>query len=182
MSPATPVRQWPDWQTYDNELLDAHFITGDGRGNENIGLTTVHFIFHAEHNRLVEHIKDVAVASNDLAFLESVAARLPSPHCRRRRPESRSAGTANACSRPPASAPRCSTSTWCSRSSRARCSRRSTSSCRDGQVYDTAIDPAIVAEFAHVVYRFGHSMLHRDGRPLRRRLQRGRRRHRADSA
>ncbi len=27
------------------------------------------------------------------------------------------------------------------------------------QVYDTAINPAIVAEFAHTVYRFGHSML-----------------------
>ena len=25
--------------------------------------------------------------------------------------------------------------------------------------YDTTIDPAIVAEFAHAVYRFGHSML-----------------------
>ena len=30
----------------------AHFITGDGRGNENIGLTAVHTIFHSEHNRL----------------------------------------------------------------------------------------------------------------------------------
>ena len=27
------------------------------------------------------------------------------------------------------------------------------------QVYDTKINPAIVAEFAHTVYRFGHSML-----------------------
>ena len=27
------------------------------------------------------------------------------------------------------------------------------------QGYDATIDPAIVAEFAHVVYRFGHSML-----------------------
>ena len=27
------------------------------------------------------------------------------------------------------------------------------------QVYDTNLNPAIVAEFAHVVYRFGHSML-----------------------
>ena len=54
---------------YDDELLNAHFITGDGRGNENIGLTTVHFVFHAEHNRLVEHIKDVALATNDVAFL-----------------------------------------------------------------------------------------------------------------
>ena len=25
--------------------------------------------------------------------------------------------------------------------------------------YDTSINPAILAEFAHVVYRFGHSML-----------------------
>ena len=27
------------------------------------------------------------------------------------------------------------------------------------QVYDTELNPAIVAEFAHTVYRFGHSML-----------------------
>ena len=31
---------------YDNELLDAHFIAGDGRANENIGLTAVHHVFH----------------------------------------------------------------------------------------------------------------------------------------
>ena len=40
--------------TYDNEMLDSHFVTGDGRGNENIALTTVHSIFHSEHNRLVD--------------------------------------------------------------------------------------------------------------------------------
>ena len=28
-----------------------------------------------------------------------------------------------------------------------------------GQSYDTTLNPAIYAEFAHVVYRFGHSML-----------------------
>ena len=28
-----------------------------------------------------------------------------------------------------------------------------------GQGYESTINPAIVAEFAHVVYRFGHSML-----------------------
>ena len=38
--------------TYDDEMLEPHFITGDGRGNENIGLTAVHHVFHAEHNRL----------------------------------------------------------------------------------------------------------------------------------
>jgi beta-lactam-binding protein with PASTA domain/Ca2+-binding RTX toxin-like protein len=42
--------------TYDNELLDLHFVTGDGRGNENIGLTAVHQLFHAEHNRLAHFI------------------------------------------------------------------------------------------------------------------------------
>src|SRR4029079_10171895 len=54
---------------YDNELLDAHFIAGDGRANENIGLTAVHHIFHSEHNRLVEHTKEIILQSNDLAFL-----------------------------------------------------------------------------------------------------------------
>ena len=43
--------------TYDDELLDAHYITGDGRGNENIGLTAVHHVFHSEHNRQIDLIK-----------------------------------------------------------------------------------------------------------------------------
>jgi len=42
--------------TYDDELLGLHFVTGDGRGNENIALTMVHQIFHAEHNRLAHYI------------------------------------------------------------------------------------------------------------------------------
>ena len=54
---------------YDNELLDAHYITGDGRGNENIGLSAVHHIFHSEHNHMVDQVKDLAIASGDLAFL-----------------------------------------------------------------------------------------------------------------
>ncbi|MBV1796395.1 peroxidase family protein [Siccirubricoccus sp. G192] len=54
---------------YDNELLDAHYITGDGRGNENIGLTAVHHVFHSEHNRLVEETKKLALESGDLDFL-----------------------------------------------------------------------------------------------------------------
>ena len=40
--------------TYDDEMLNAHFVTGDGRGNENIALTAVHTMFHSEHNRIVE--------------------------------------------------------------------------------------------------------------------------------
>ncbi len=42
--------------TYDDELLDTHFTAGDGRVNENIALTTIHQIFHSEHDRLVDDI------------------------------------------------------------------------------------------------------------------------------
>ncbi|MDB5643750.1 MAG: hypothetical protein JWN07_3067, partial [Hyphomicrobiales bacterium] len=56
---------------YDNELLDAHYVAGDGRANENIGLTSIHEVFHDEHNRLIEQIKDLVraeLAKGDTAF------------------------------------------------------------------------------------------------------------------
>ncbi|MDO9442132.1 MAG: peroxidase family protein [Beijerinckiaceae bacterium] len=55
--------------TYDDDLLDAHFITGDGRGNENIGLTAVHHIFHSEHNRQVELNKLTILQTGNLDFI-----------------------------------------------------------------------------------------------------------------
>ena len=97
--------------TYDDELLDAHFITGDGRGNENIGLTAIHTMFHSEHNRLADDI--------------DACSRRPAA---RSRPASRpqAAGAIrSACSRPPGSSTRWSTSTRCSRSSPASSPRRS---------------------------------------------------------
>jgi beta-lactam-binding protein with PASTA domain/Ca2+-binding RTX toxin-like protein len=48
--------QAQDPGTYDDELLGVHMVTGDGRGNENIALTMVHNLFHAEHNRLAHDI------------------------------------------------------------------------------------------------------------------------------
>lgn len=57
---------------YDDELLDAHYVTGDGRGNENIGLTAIHHVFHGEHNRMVDETKRVALEAaedGDLTFL-----------------------------------------------------------------------------------------------------------------
>ncbi|UUZ67011.1 hypothetical protein LP416_18650 [Polaromonas sp. P2-4] len=58
LTPLTPdadsvVGNTPGAGFYDDELLDAHFMAGDGRVNENIALTAVHHVFHAEHNRLV---------------------------------------------------------------------------------------------------------------------------------
>ena len=139
--------------TYDNELLDAHYIAGDGRVNENIGLTAVHHVFHSEHNRLVDHIKDVILAVRRRGLPQPVAADAASPRSRpTRRPW---CGTASGCSRRPSSAPRCSTSTWCSRSSPAPSSRKSTPS----STSTTRSTRPSSAEFAHTVYRFGHSML-----------------------
>ena len=46
-----------------------HYIAGDGRVNENIGLTTVHSIFHSEHNRLVDQVMERILKSNDRTFL-----------------------------------------------------------------------------------------------------------------
>ena len=43
--------------TYDNELLDAHYVVGDGRANENFALTSVHHVWHDEHNFQVENLK-----------------------------------------------------------------------------------------------------------------------------
>ncbi|MBU9698758.1 heme peroxidase [Rhodobacteraceae bacterium HSP-20] len=56
-------------ETYDNELLDRHFIVGDGRGNENIALTAIHTIFHSEHNNQVDAIKTTLLAGSDVALL-----------------------------------------------------------------------------------------------------------------
>ena len=54
---------------FDGDLLDRHFITGDGRGNENFGLTAVHHVFHSEHNRQTVIQKLKILEEGDLAFV-----------------------------------------------------------------------------------------------------------------
>ena len=66
---AQPLNAFGQATTYDNELLDRHFIVGDGRGNENIALTAVHTIFHSEHNHQVDAIKNLLLGSTDVALL-----------------------------------------------------------------------------------------------------------------
>ncbi len=137
---------------YDNELLDEHFVAGDGRVNENIGLTSVHHIFHSEHNRLAADpspggsgIKDVLVNEDPASISDweispgvwngeriFQAARFVTEmeyqhlafeeFIRKVQPMVNLFG-------------------------------------EGGTGYNTAINPAIRAEFAHAVYRFGHSML-----------------------
>ena len=47
---------------YDDEFLDEHFISGDGRNNENYPLTAVHGIFQAEHNRVFGQLQALIAA------------------------------------------------------------------------------------------------------------------------
>jgi Ca2+-binding RTX toxin-like protein len=139
--------------TYDDELLAAHFITGDGRGNENIGLTSVHTIFHSEHNRLAHEIDTMIKA-------------LPVDDPLRVGFEAYSAAPGG--------------SGWWYGDRLFQAARFVTEMeyqhlvfeefartlapsinifIGDGINFQSQVNPAITAEFAHAVYRFGHSML-----------------------
>jgi len=145
-----------DPNTYDDEMLNSHFVTGDGRGNENIALTAVHSIFHSEHNRLVEDNKATilqAAAAGDIAFLNEWLK------------VDVTAVPAN-----PASlvwdgerlfqAARFVTEMQYQHLVFEEFARRVQPSVDPFIFTHSAdVDPTIVAEFAHTVYRFGHSML-----------------------
>ncbi|TCR61772.1 peroxidase family protein [Bosea sp. BK604] len=144
--------------TYDDELLDAHFIVGDGRGNENIGLTSVHQVFHAEHNLRVEQIKEQLLTGEgaSLAFLNE--------------------WLLTDVTQIPTDPAVIAALNW-DGERLFQAARFSTEMVYQHLVFEefaravapdvdpflfsntTTVDGAIVAEFAHVVYRFGHSML-----------------------
>ena len=161
---------------YDNELLDRHFMTGDGRGNENIGLTAVHHVFHSEHNRQVEEIKHTlaagGVATLNNWLLTPLAADTVIP------------------TDPTALDAFLDGLAW-NGESLFQAARFATEMQYQHLVFEEFarkvnpaielfvfnptmdINPAIFAEFAHTVYRFGHSMLTEtvdrldaDGNPL----------------
>jgi Ca2+-binding RTX toxin-like protein len=156
---------------YDNELLDAHFVAGDGRANENIGLTAVHHVFHAEHNRLAEHTKVTVLETRDLAFInEWLAVDI----------------TQTQLNALPTTLPTDAAALKTLLDSFTWDGERLFQAAKFGTEmqyqhlvfeefarkvqpninvflvpdgFDTMMDPTIFAEFAHVVYRFGHSML-----------------------
>ena len=152
---------------YDNELLDRHFITGDGRGNENIGLTAVHHVFHSEHNRQVGEIQQEILLSKDPEFVRE--------WLRVDLTEAQEAALAAASDAAALSALADELGWDGERLFQA--ARFATEMQYQHLVFEefgrkvqplidpfvfntiTDIDPAIFAEFAHVVYRFGHSML-----------------------
>src|SRR5499426_2104608 len=142
---------------YDNELLDRHFIAGDGRVNDNVVLTAVHTIFHSEHNRLVDQTKTTVLASGDRAFINewlstplaagaSIPTNIndPSLHWNGERLfQMAKLGTEMQYQH-------------LVFEEFARTIHPGIDGFRD---YDATLNPAIVAEFAHTVFRFGHSML-----------------------
>jgi Ca2+-binding RTX toxin-like protein len=139
--------------TYDDEMLNAHFVTGDGRGNENIALTTVHSIFHSEHNRLVDANKATIIETGDLAFINEwllvdVATVPASP-----------AGLVWDGERL-FQAARFTTEMQYQHMVFEEFARR-IQPMIDPFIFNNSpeVDPSILAEFAHTVYRFGHSML-----------------------
>ncbi|HTN25577.1 MAG TPA: peroxidase family protein, partial [Solirubrobacteraceae bacterium] len=140
--------------TYDDEMLNAHFCAGDGRVNENIALTTVHQVFHSEHDRLVDYIKGVLTA--DAAATASGAAALPEWQL----PTATNPAGWNG--ERLFQAARFVTEMEYQHLVFEEFARKIQPAVRPFHVYSPDINPAIPAEFAHAVYRFGHSMLDDD--------------------
>ncbi|WP_454697992.1 peroxidase family protein [Arthrobacter humicola] len=128
---------------YDDEMLDKHFIAGDGRVNENIGLTAIHQVFHAEHNRLVGYMEELLTSQN----LDLNEWKLPNGQWNGERLFQ---------------AARYVTEMEYQHIVFEDFARKIQPGINGFNVFtqsDTGIDPAIKAEFAHATYRFGHSML-----------------------
>lgn len=141
--------------TYDNELLDRHFITGDGRGNENISLTAVHAVFHSEHNRLVEQYKTTLLETGDIDLINQW---LMPNHQITELPADTSTLVWNG--EYLFQAGRFSTEMQYQHLVFEEFARTVQPAVDPFVFSNTAdINPMIFAEFAHVVYRFGHSML-----------------------
>jgi Ca2+-binding RTX toxin-like protein len=148
---------------YDDELLDAHFVTGDGRGNENIGLTAVHHIFHSEHNRQIDDQKLTILNSGDLAFINEwlltdldELPTLPATALE----QLTFAASLEWDGERLFQAGRFATEMQYQHLVFEEFARK-VQPAVDPFVFNsiTDVDPSIFAEFAHTVYRFGHSML-----------------------
>ena len=127
--------------TYDDEMLGAHFQAGDGRVNENIALTAVHHVFHSEHNRLVAHIQDQVTTTYPHLLSDWEI----------------SGGVWNG--ERLFQAAKFATEMQYQHLAFEEFARKIQPFVNEFIGYDTSINSAIFAEFAHAVYRFGHSML-----------------------
>ncbi|AUI52063.1 Animal haem peroxidase [Arthrobacter crystallopoietes] len=135
---------------YDAELLGSHFATGDGRGNENIALTAVHHVFHSEHNRVMEQIDD---------FLQNEA---PAELRDRYMAEDGIWDYGERLFQAARFFTEMQYQHLVFEEFARRIQPNIDPTTLNENSYMPDVDPAIVAEFAHVVYRFGHSLLTED--------------------
>ena len=145
--------------TFDDELLATHFIAGDGRVNENIALTAVHQIFHSEHDRLVDDIKRVLTEDARTDALGGTATgrdALPQWQL----PTAQSPDGWNGARL--FQAARFITEMEYQHLVFEDFARKIAPAIRPFHIYHSDGNPVIPAEFAHAVYRFGHSMLDDD--------------------
>ena len=139
--------------TYDDEMLNAHFTCGDGRCNENIALSSVHTIFHSEHDRLVTYIDNVLHQPENAPLLADFqAAHDLDPGAG---VDDVSFGYGGRLFQ----AARFVTEMEYQHLVFEEFARKVVPAIHPFHVYATDVNPAIEAEFAHAVYRFGHSML-----------------------
>ncbi|OYU11078.1 MAG: hypothetical protein CFE38_13950 [Comamonadaceae bacterium PBBC1] len=124
-------------------LLNAHIIAGDGRANENLGLTAIHEVFHSEHNNVLNDIKALVFGGTDSSGVTHVARA--------------DAGTWTG--EMLFQAAKMVTEMEYQHLVFGEFARKLSPNVNAFAAYDVTIDPAITAEFAHAVYRFGHSML-----------------------
>ena len=139
---------------YDNELLEAHFVAGDGRANENIGLTAIHAVFHDEHNRLIEQVKALIrseLGNGDTSFASNWV--LPGVNLADGIQDNEWNGERLF------QVAKFGTETQYQHLVFEEFARKVAPTIHLFGNTDIHLDPAITAEFAHAVYRFGHSML-----------------------
>jgi Ca2+-binding RTX toxin-like protein len=150
--------------TYDDELLDSHAICGDGRCNENIALTTIHGIFHAEHNRLVGDAANCPVGTPNptiLCILNDPAnsALLAKFNAAHPAPDGSNSDISYGFGGRLFQVARFFTEMQYQHLVFEEFARKVQPAVRAFHVYSPDINSATKAEFAHAVYRFGHSML-----------------------
>ena len=132
---------------YDDELLGIHFICGDGRCNENIALTSIHQMFHSEHDRLVEDIETTLALPENAALSAAYHA---------------TSATTFEFGERIFQAARFVTEMEYQHLVFEEFARKVQPAINPFEPFafnQTDVNPAITAEFAHAVYRFGHSML-----------------------
>ena len=126
--------------------LDNHFIAGDGRANENIGLTTIHDVFHKEHNR------NVAKLVSDFGFVYNAATGTYTG-------SNGAGGTTTWTGEEMFQQAKLITEATYQHLVFAEFARKLSPNINAFAGYDITIDARISSEFANAIYRLGHSMM-----------------------